>query len=74
MTAKESGKQAPDMSFKKFFLDALHEEIEAAKEGLWQLIDKHEVFSKGEYDMSCTDLVMHCIDTRDRVEKNGHLY
>ena len=58
---------AVDKSFKTELLTAVDEELKPEEmRNLSQLIDEYnDVFSQGEYDFGCTNLVMHGIDTGD---------
>ena len=63
---KETG-PAADMSFKTDLMAAVDGELQPeAKQALSKLIDDYsDVFSKREYDLGCTGLVMHSVDTGD---------
>ena len=56
---------AVDKSFKTELLIAVDEELKAEEmRNLSQLIDEYnDVFSQWEYDLGCTNLVMHGIGT-----------
>ena len=63
VTRPAEDQQVSDMALKEdlFLLAAVNECIrQAEKEALSQLIEEfQDIFSKGEYDLGCTDLVTH---------------
>ena len=55
------------MSLKTDLMAAADEELQLeAKQAISQLIDDYsDVFFKGEYDLGCTGLMLHSVDTGD---------